>query len=146
MTDEPAKPERRAFLDLLLTGGLAVWGTAMAVPTAFYLWPARSGSGRDVTVSAGPAKDFAVGTAKMLQAEGRPVLVIRISEEVFRAFSPICTHLGCLVKWDAAARNILCPCHAGVFDAEGRNVSGPPPRPLDAYPVSVVGEDVVVNL
>lgn len=146
MSDDSGKVDRRSFLDLVLAGGLAAWGTAMAVPTAFYLWPARSGSGRAVSVSAGPVKDFAVGTAKMLQAEGRPVIVIRISEDVFRAFSPICTHLGCLVKWDDATRKILCPCHAGVFDAEGRNVSGPPPRPLDPYSVTVVGEEVMVKL
>ena len=146
MSDDPQKTDRRTFLDMVIFGGLAAWGTAMAVPTVAYLWPAHSGSGRPVSVSAGPAKDFAVGTAKMLQAEGKPVIVIRISEDLFRAFSPICTHLGCLVKWEAATRTIVCPCHAGVFDLEGKNVSGPPPRPLPPYSVSVVEGDVVVKL
>ncbi len=73
-------------------------------------------------------------------------MIIRVSEEAFRAFSPICTHLGCIVKWDPTAKKILCPCHAGEFDAEGKNVAGPPPRPLTAYAVSVVGSEVVVKL
>jgi len=146
MSDPSEKTDRRSFLDLVLKGGLAIWGAAMAAPTVAYLWPARSGSGRAASVSAGPAKDFAVGTAKMLQAEGKPVLVLRVSEEIFRAFSPICTHLGCIVKWEPAVRKIVCPCHAGDFDAEGKNVSGPPPRPLQPYSVSVVGGEVVVKL
>ena len=44
----------------------------------------------------------------------------------FRAFSAICTHLGCIVGWDAARHQIACPCHAGFFDINGRPVAGPP--------------------
>lgn len=146
MSDKPAGTDRRSFLDMALVGGLAAWGTAMAVPTVFFLWPAHSGAGRATTVSAGPAKDFAVGSSRMLQAEGKPVMVIRLAEDLFRAFSPICTHLGCIVKWDGAARKIVCPCHAGDFDTEGRNIAGPPPRPLQPYAVSVLEGEVVVKL
>ncbi len=146
MSDEPAKTDRRTFLDLVLMGGLGVWGTAMAVPTVFYLWPAHSGSGRAANLSAGPLKDFPVGSSRMLQSEGKPVLVIRLAEDSFRAFSPICTHLGCIVKWDGEARKIVCPCHAGDFDTEGKQIAGPPPRPLQPYPVSVIGGEVVVKL
>lgn len=140
------KTDRRSFLDLALKGGLAVWGVGMAAPTVVYLWPAHAGGGKAGSVSAGPVKDFAVGTSRMVQSEGKPILVLRVSEEIFRAFSPICTHLGCIVKWDPAARKIVCPCHAGEFDAEGKNVAGPPPRPLTSYAVSVVGSEVVVKL
>jgi cytochrome b6-f complex iron-sulfur subunit len=63
----------------------------------------------------------------------------------FRAFSAICTHLGCIVGWDAARRQIECPCHAGFFDLNGRVVSGPPPRPLTEYGVVVVNNEVIVK-
>jgi Rieske Fe-S protein len=51
--------------------------------------------------------------------------------EGYRALSAACTHLGCGVSWDGAARQFKCPCHGGVFDRDGRVLSGPPPRPLD---------------
>lgn len=59
------------------------------------------------------------------------VFVDRESGENYRVLSGVCTHLGCGVKWDGAAKQYKCPCHGGTFDREGKVVSGPPPRPLD---------------
>jgi menaquinol-cytochrome c reductase iron-sulfur subunit len=53
------------------------------------------------------------------------------------AHSNVCTHLSCLVHWEAGAQRFFSPCHAGVFDRIGNVVSGPPPRPLDRYEVKV---------
>jgi menaquinol-cytochrome c reductase iron-sulfur subunit len=55
----------------------------------------------------------------------------------FIAMSNICTHLGCRVRWISDREEFFCPCHNGVFDKEGKVVSGPPPRPLDRYEVKV---------
>ena len=82
----------------------------------------------------------------MIQGEGKPVLVIAAGEKRFRAFSAICTHLGCIVKWDPATQKILCPCHAGVFGADGRVLSGPPPRPLPEYEVVQIGNELKVKV
>ena len=46
-----------------------------------------------------------------------------------------CTHLGCNFDWSADEKLFACPCHGGRFDRTGRNVAGPPPRPLDRLPV-----------
>jgi menaquinol-cytochrome c reductase iron-sulfur subunit len=48
-----------------------------------------------------------------------------------------CTHMGCSVAWNSAARRFFCPCHGGVYDPSGAVVSGPPPRPLDQYATKV---------
>jgi len=53
------------------------------------------------------------------------------------ALSNICTHLGCRVRWISDQQQFFCPCHNAVFNKEGDVVSGPPPRPLDQYPVKV---------
>ena len=55
----------------------------------------------------------------------------------YRAFSAVCQHLGCSVRWDAAKKQFLCPCHGGVYDRDGRVVSGPPPRPLERLNIRV---------
>ena len=55
----------------------------------------------------------------------------------YRALSAVCRHLGCSVKWDDGGKQFRCPCHGGVYDREGRVVSGPPPAPLERYKVRV---------
>jgi Rieske Fe-S protein len=48
-----------------------------------------------------------------------------------------CTHVGCPVRWNGAAKRFFCPCHGGVYDGAGRALAGPPPRPLDRYETNV---------
>jgi len=57
--------------------------------------------------------------------------------QTYVAMSNICTHLGCRVRWIADQQTFFCPCHNGVFDKDGKVVSGPPPRPLDRYETNV---------
>jgi len=63
----------------------------------------------------------------------------------FRAFSKVCTHLGCIVEWRAKDRVFFCPCHNGVFDARGNVVSGPPPQGLPRLKVEVASGKVYVG-
>ncbi|MCB8933401.1 MAG: ubiquinol-cytochrome c reductase iron-sulfur subunit [Fimbriimonadaceae bacterium] len=60
------------------------------------------------------------------------------------AIDPACTHLGCRVKFQDAKMRYFCPCHGGVFDAEGRVVSGPPPKALERHPVRIKGGKIEV--
>ena len=41
-----------------------------------------------------------------------------------------CTHLGCAVQWESGSAQFRCPCHGGVYRADGSVAAGPPPRPL----------------
>jgi len=153
MTDSPAEepasgeqavPSRRDFLDQILAAGGVVWVLGTVIPTAFFLWPARSrGPGSDY-VDAGSTADFPVGSERMIQKGGKPVMVLRLKEDEFRAFSAVCTHLACVVSWDPQLRQIKCPCHAGFFATDGSVASGPPPRPLTAYRVNVIDNQVRV--
>ena len=64
------------------------------------------------------------------------------------ALSSRCVHVGCPVRYVAAARSFVCPCHGGVYDFRGVRVGGPPPRPLDRLDVKIVdaqGKDVWVR-
>jgi cytochrome b6-f complex iron-sulfur subunit len=137
------KPTRRAFLDWLIGLGSAGAGVLLAIPALMYLWPAARGGGAASAEVEG-ASALKPGQSLMAQVNGKPVIVIR-GRSGFRAFSAVCTHLGCLVKWDASATEFKCPCHAGVFDENGRVVSGPPPSPLPEFGVKEVGEKVYVT-
>jgi cytochrome b6-f complex iron-sulfur subunit len=80
---------------------------------------------------------------------GQPCLVIRTPDGQVRAFNAVCTHLECTVEYRAEKADIFCNCHNGVYDLNGRNVSGPPPRPLEVYKVTLRGktgeEEIVVS-
>ncbi len=61
-------------------------------------------------------------------------------------FSPVCTHLGCMVNWDGNRREFLCPCHGGRYAMDGRVLGGPPPKPLTSLPWKIEGEKVYVGI
>jgi menaquinol-cytochrome c reductase iron-sulfur subunit len=63
----------------------------------------------------------------------------------FTAFSVHCTHLGCPVRWMQDANLFLCPCHGGVYYADGTVAAGPPPHPLVQYDVRVLAGNVQVK-
>ena len=75
---------------------------------------------------------------------GDPVELRREGEEI-RARSLLCTHQGCEVRWRADLERYRCPCHQGMFDAEGKPFSGPPLRPLGELPVRVEAGEIVVG-
>ena len=134
---------RRGFLDWLIAGFSAITGAVMAIPGLMYLWPAAQGGGAE-NVEIEGASDMAAGYSVTLQVAGKAVIVVR-DRSGFKAFSASCTHLGCLVKWDPAQKEFLCPCHAAVFDANGGVVSGPPPSPLPPYKIKEIGGKVYVS-
>jgi cytochrome b6-f complex iron-sulfur subunit len=67
---------------------------------------------------------------------GKPCLLIRTPDDEVRAFNAVCTHVQCTVEFLPAKGEIFCNCHNGVYDLNGHNVSGPPPRPLEMYKVT----------
>ncbi len=141
--EQTDRPTRRGFLDGIIALGAAITAAALAVPGLLYLWPAaRGGAVEDVEVKG--AASLPSGGHIMLQVHGKAVIVVR-DKEGFSAYSAVCTHLGCLVKWEAARGEFLCPCHAAVFDKSGNVVSGPAPGPLPPYRVKEVGDKVYVS-
>jgi len=62
------------------------------------------------------------------------------------AFSPVCTHLGCFVSWDANKKEFICPCHGGKYNIHGAVISGPPPAPLMQLPLKIEKGKVLVGV
>ena len=143
MTEQPGGTTRRGFLDLVIGVFSTITAAALAIPALLYLWPAaRGGASEDVEVK--DAAKLQPGQSTALQVRGKAVIVVREAAG-YRAISAVCTHLGCLVKWEPQRKEFLCPCHAAVFDQNGAVVSGPAPGPLPAYRVKEVGGKVYVS-
>ncbi len=72
-----------------------------------------------------------------------PCLLIRMPDGALLAYSQKCTHLSCAVVPELERGILRCPCHEGIFElATGRNLAGPPPRPLPVIRLEVVGDDI----
>ena len=63
----------------------------------------------------------------------------------YLAMSATCTHLSCTVQYRNDLHQVWCACHNGMYDLTGRNLSGPPPRPLEGYQVHLRGDEIVVS-
>ncbi|OIO39670.1 MAG: hypothetical protein AUJ71_00195 [Candidatus Omnitrophica bacterium CG1_02_49_16] len=139
------KISRRDFVGWIIRGGIFATLAGMIMPALSYVWPVMKHGPSNEMEEVGSVGDIPVGGAKKVILGGSALLIIRTASE-FKAYSAICTHLGCIVDWDVPKKEIVCPCHAGTFDVEGRNVSGPPPKPLASYQVHVADGKIFVKL
>lgn len=137
--------DRRRFLDLLIRlSGTAIGGFIL-FPVARYLIPPPTPEAATRRVVAARKDELKPASFKIFPFGGQPGLLIRDADGSYRALSAVCTHLGCTVQFRPGGRDILCACHNGVYDLDGRNISGPPPRPLEVYAVHEIGDDIVVE-
>lgn len=96
-------------------------------------------------VDAGPENRFLPGNGTSIPYGSRSVLVVRTVDGGWRAFDGACSHKGCSVRFAQELGQIVCPCHDGRFDLEGRVLSGPPPRPLSPLAIEIRGGRVIVT-
>lgn len=136
---------RREFTKLLLAGGVIGWVGSVVYPIISYLRPPKVPEANVQSVKAGSAAAFAVNTGQIIKFGRKPVILVREQTGEFRALSATCTHLECIVQYRGDLKQIWCACHNGLYDLKGRNVSGPPPRPLEEYAVNVVGDEILVS-
>ena len=129
---------RRRFVRMLL--GFSIVSTVAMVVTpivGFLIPPKTGGAGAGGRVPVGTTAEIVAGTGKVVALGSKPVIVVNTAAGV-KAYSATCTHLGCIVHFDATADQIVCPCHDGRFSpATGAVTSGPPPQPLPPVDVAV---------
>jgi cytochrome b6-f complex iron-sulfur subunit len=142
---EVAKVKRRTFLDWLIGAAGAALGAFVLYPVLRYLVPPKAPEAATRRVVVAKKDEVPAGGFKIFPFGGEPGILIRTADGEYRAFTAVCTHLGCTVQFRAGEKAIWCACHNGRYDLEGRNVSGPPPRPLERFDVHVVGGEVVVE-
>ncbi len=137
--------KRREFLDWAIGLAGATLAGFVVYPLVRYLVPPRIPEAVTRRVVAAKKDELKPGSFKTFPFGSQPGILIRTADGQYRALSAVCTHLGCTVQYRAGDRTIWCACHNGLYDLDGRNVSGPPPRPLERYVVHLEGDDVVVE-
>ena len=137
--------ERRHFVEIFLGTGIFASLISFLYPVLRYLIPPQSAELASDTVLAGKVGDLKPNTGKIFRFGNRPGLLLMLPDGTYRALSAVCTHLGCTVQYRPDLHNIWCACHNGMYDVAGRNISGPPPRPLDSFDVFIKGDEIYVQ-
>lgn len=140
-----AERSRRGFLEVLLGSGLAATLASIFYPVVRFVLPPRVAESEASTVVAAQVGELAPNSGRLFKFGSRPGILVRTPAGEYRAFSAVCTHLQCTVQYREDFQGIWCACHNGRFDLAGRNVAGPPPRPLEVYDVAVRDQDIVVS-
>lgn len=139
---EPKGISRRRFLLYAWAATvLAFLGEGVGILLNF-LRPRVKKGGFGSKVSVGKVEDFPVGTVTYFRKER---FYLSHLEGGFLALYRKCTHLGCIAYWEGENKRFYCPCHAGVFNEKGEVLAGPPPRPLDLFPVEIVEGEMIVD-
>jgi menaquinol-cytochrome c reductase iron-sulfur subunit len=155
-TDTQKRQEagRRQFLTRISIVLSSIGAALVAIPSVAFLLGLRKTP--QVWRTVGKLSDFKIGSTVNVSFQDSSPLswsgvtaqtaawLRRTSDQQFVAFSMNCTHLGCPVRWLSEANLFMCPCHGGVFYADGQVASGPPPKPLNQYPVRVDNDEVQI--
>ncbi len=157
----PGKNEltRRDFIKgtAVAIGGLI--GALIGIPSIVYLLSPSLKVQEDTdSIALGPLENYPIGIPTRFDFTKTKVngwertsvnyglFVVRKSDSEVRVFSDICTHLGCRVNWHPDVQHYISPCHDGHFDIMGKNISGPPPRPLDEFVTKIENGNLFITL
>jgi Rieske Fe-S protein len=138
---EDVVSSRRGFLSFLLAGSIALFLATVPFARRFV----RPKEEVLPKVAVGRITDVPLGEARPFVYPGQdnPALLVHLPNGEWRAYEGTCTHLSCVVYWDAASERLVCPCHNAAFAAEtGALLIGPPRRPLPRIELSVEGETI----
>ena len=141
----PEAPNRRHFLDYLLGTSVVATLGAILYPIFQFMSPPRVIESTESSVVAAKLSDVPANSGKIFKFGSKPGIIVRTESGELKACSAICTHLECIVQYRPDIKHIWCACHNGHYSVDGKNISGPPPRPLEEYKVNMRGEDIVVS-
>jgi Rieske Fe-S protein len=144
---EPSAPKlgRRSFLNYLLGLGTLIWVPTILYPLYEYFKIPPKKDDAPSSVVAAKLSSLKPNQGVIFKFGSEPGILIMGADGVLRAMSAVCTHLDCTVKYRPDLQKIHCACHNGMYDLNGRNIAGPPPRPLRPFKVDVRGDDIVVS-
>jgi Rieske Fe-S protein len=149
---------RRQWLAFLVKASATVLTFVYGIPALVMLIAPAFRKQKPPWIKVGEIKEFPAGEPKavtlsyqrrdgwVIRTVRSTVYVVARPDGSLSVLSNICTHASCAVRWEQSKNAFYCPCHAGYFDAEGKVLQGPPPRPLVQYPHKVEGGLLYVRL
>ncbi len=142
MAEEEKGVSRRKIIGYGWIAAAAIVVGELIGGTLAFLWPKVRGEQAEKLLVAGKVDDFQVGKVVLFRKEK---IFVNRTDKGLLAMSAICTHLRCVIRWTEPKEIFECPCHGAKFNALGEVIAGPPPRPMDIYPIEIVQDKIVVD-
>lgn len=146
LADSLHTESRRRWISYLLGTSLGATVLSFLYPVLRYIVPPLTSepSFSEIELDV-KASEIAPNSGRIVPFGAKAVLVFRTATGELRALTATCTHLACTVQYRPERSDIWCACHNGVYDANGTNISGPPPRALTKLDVNIRGEKIVLR-
>ena len=156
ISDPPVPTERRRALVLFVNTAVALIGGGLAAVLGAFAFGSRANASQGRWSRAGTTSDLkpdepvprVLSVSRVdgwYRARAREtVFLVWDGEKTIRAMSATCTHLGCQVQWQVKEKKFRCPCHGGVYAADGTVLAGPPPRPLQTIEARIESDSSVL--
>jgi cytochrome b6-f complex iron-sulfur subunit len=132
---------RRDFFNEVAVGALGIAAAGATIVTIKYLSPNVLFE-PPTRFRAGHPDDYPVNSVTYFQDQ--KVYIVRNKEGAFFAETAVCTHLGCITKWNPEADQIQCPCHGSKFQRDGKVVQGPAPKPLPHFAIHLMPDGTLL--
>ena len=137
---------RRNLLNWFLSTTAGAFLVSVTYPLSRYLIPpdVEESTANTVTLALKP-QEVKPNSGQIFRFGSQAGILVKDTNGELKAFSAVCTHLACIVQYRPDINHIWCACHNGHFDLNGRNVEGPPPKPLEQFVVNVRADQIVVS-
>lgn len=143
--------KKRSFLNILLSNAVFVYIGSILSIILMHLSPRRKkvslkpvNLGKINTLESNP-KFNKKNNSLIFSFNGIPSILVKVKKDKYKAFSAVCTHLGCIVGFKKDRNVFYCNCHGGTYNLNGKNIAGPPPKPLTSHQISTENGDLIIK-
>lgn len=135
---------RREFLNWSLVASFTTLMATVVGPVWRFTFPGEVGP-EPTEVELKDFPELLPRSGKIFKFGRRPAIMLKTPDGNLKAFTAVCTHFECTVQYKNDTNQIWCACHNGFYDTDGKVVSGPPPKPLEEYDVTVEKDVTIVS-
>jgi len=135
---------RRTFLNALLSGWFFAFFSGVFYALIKFAFPTIGKEPDFVVLDINDFKDIPPNSVKPFAWGGKVGLFFKKADGATTALKGLCTHMECNITYKQEDRKFYCACHEGWFDENGKNIKGPPPKPLEFFDIKIEGEKIIV--
>ena len=135
---------RRTFLNTLFGGWLTAFFSGSLYGFYRFAFPTLGKEPDFVVLNAKDFMNIAPNSVKPFAWGGKVGLFFKKEGGTLAALKGVCTHMECNITYKPVEKKFYCACHKGWFDENGKNIEGPPPKPLEFFDYTVEGEKLIV--
>ena len=135
---------RRTFLNTLLGGWFLAFFSGSVYALVKFAFPTLGKEPDFVALDINDFMNIPSNSVKPIAWGGKVGLFFKKADGTTTALKGLCTHMECNISYKQEDRKFYCACHEGWFNEDGKNIKGPPPKPLEFFDIKIKGERIIV--